>query len=291
MAFAQPRELKTSLSQSLKKHAVPRLLMIVTTVTAIAWSVFPLVWAGVTSLKTGDSIYSEVWPADPTLQNYRLIFQETQLLRNLWNSVLTASLTVLTGTLFSLLAVFAINQSPFPMAKRILLLVLFVSCFPQIALLSGLFQVVNMLGLYNQTGGLVVSYWVLTVPFTTWSLYSFARHIPVHLEEAARIDGASDLQILRMIFFPIMKPGLLSTALLGFVFAWNEFLFAITFTLTDSARTVPVALATLSGGSEFEVPWGTITAASLVVTLPVAVLFLSFQKAILEGLSHTPTTK
>lgn len=257
----------------------------------LLYSLGPLLWALLTSLKSGEEIYTTIWPVAPTLDNYWHVLQETALLQNLWNSTLVASGTVLTGSAAAVLAVYMTSRHQNLLSRSVLILILFVSCFPQIAVLSGLFQLLKALEIYNSRTGLIVSYWVLTIPFLVWSLHSFAKQVPRNLEEAARIDGAGEWTLLTRIFLPLLAPGLLSSVLLAFVFAWNEFLFAVTFTLTDETRTVPVAISTLSGASQFEVPWGSITAASLIVTLPVVCVFLAFQRKILEGLSHAQTAK
>ncbi|MGH6948629.1 MAG: carbohydrate ABC transporter permease, partial [Kiloniellales bacterium] len=147
------------------------------------------------------------------------------------------------------------------------------------------FELVRALGLYNSLGGLVLSYLILTLPFTTWVLTSFMRELPGELEEAAIVDGAPHWRVLTGIFLPIMMPALVSTGLLAFILAWNEFLFALTFTLSPEQRTVPVAIALISGASAYELPWGRIMAASVIVTLPLIALVLLLQRRIVSGLA------
>jgi trehalose/maltose transport system permease protein len=167
----------------------------------------------------------------------------------------------------------------------LLLTVLSVSMFPQIAVLSGLFEVIRYFGLFNSLWALVFSYMIFTLPFTVWVLTAFMRNMPVEIEEAAIMDGASSLTIIRRVFLPLMWPAMVTTGLLAFIHAWNEFLFALTFLSTDSQRTVPVAIALISGRSEFEIPWGNIMAASVIVTLPLVMLVLVFQRKIVSGLT------
>ncbi|WP_443623218.1 carbohydrate ABC transporter permease [Azospirillum argentinense] len=157
--------------------------------------------------------------------------------------------------------------------------------FPQVAVLSGLFELVRWLGLYNRIGSLVLSYLIFTLPFTVWVLTTFMRELPKELEEAAMVDGAGPFVIVTRVFLPLMGPALAATGLLAFIAAWNEFLFALTFTLTDDARTVPVAIALMSGASQYELPWGQIMAASVVVTVPLIGLVLLFQRRIVSGLT------
>jgi trehalose/maltose transport system permease protein len=157
--------------------------------------------------------------------------------------------------------------------------------FPQVAVLAGMFELIRWLGLYNTRLGLGLSYLVLTLPFTVWLLATFMRDIPRELEEAAVIDGATAWTIVARIFVPLLAPALVSTGLLAFVTAWNEFLFALTFTLTQGTRTVPVAIALMSGASAHELPWGMIMAASVVVSVPVVLLVLVLQRRIVAGLT------
>jgi trehalose/maltose transport system permease protein len=157
--------------------------------------------------------------------------------------------------------------------------------FPQIAVLSGLFEMIRALGLFNRKPALILSYLIFTLPFTVWTLTVFMRDLPKGLEEAAIVDGAGPFTIIFKVFLPVLAPALVTTTLLGFIAAWNEFLFALTFSLTDRSRTVPVAIALMSGASEHEIPWGRIMAASILVTLPVIFLVWVFQKRIVSGLT------
>ena len=157
--------------------------------------------------------------------------------------------------------------------------------FPQIAVLAGLFEMVRGLGLYNTLLSLILAYMIFTLPFTVWVLTTFMRDLPIELEEAAIVDGAKPHQIIFKVFMPLMWPALVTTGLLAFIAAWNEFLFALTFVSNDAQRTVPVAIALLSGATEQEIPWGPIMAASVIVTVPLVVLVLIFQRRIVAGLT------
>jgi trehalose/maltose transport system permease protein len=148
-----------------------------------------------------------------------------------------------------------------------------------------MFELIRALGLYNNLLGLILSYLIFTLPFTVWVLTTFMRELPKELEEAAIVDGARPWTIVTRIFLPLLWPAMVTTGLLAFIQAWNEFLFALTFTLTDTQRTVPVAIALISGGSQYELPWGNIMAASVIVTLPVIALVLVFQRRIVAGLT------
>jgi trehalose/maltose transport system permease protein len=148
-----------------------------------------------------------------------------------------------------------------------------------------MFEMIRVLDIYNEKSALVLTYMIITIPFTLWTMTNFMRSIPKDIEEAAIIDGASQYVILRKIFFPLLGPAVVTTGLLAFIAAWNEFLFALTFTLTNQARTVPVSLALFSGASQHELPYGIIMAASVVVTLPLILLVVIFQQRIISGLT------
>ena len=163
--------------------------------------------------------------------------------------------------------------------------ILGVSMFPQIAVLAGLFELIRFLGLMNSLWALILSYTIFTLPFTVWVLTTFMRDLPVEIEEAAIVDGATPWVVITQVFLPLMWPALVTTGLLAFIGAWNEFLFALTFTQTETLRTTPVAIALLSGASQQEVPWGPIMAASVIVTVPLVILVLVFQRKIVAGLT------
>jgi trehalose/maltose transport system permease protein len=252
----------------------------------VAYAVFPFLWALVTSLKTGSALFNTApLPAEPTLENYRAIFAEQDFGRNILNSAVVATVTVLISLLLAVLAAYALARIDLRGRGTLLAAILAVSMFPQIAVLSGMLELVSWLGLYNSLGALLVSYMIFTLPFTVWVLTTFMRELPRELEEAAMVDGATPWQTITRVFLPLLAPAMATTGLLAFIVAWNEFLFALTFTLPDRVRTVPVAIALLSGGSAHELPWGRITAASVVVTLPLIVLVLIFQRRIVSGLT------
>ena len=215
-----------------------------------------------------------------------------QLLRNLPTILYLAIplMLVATGvTLVSLVlavtAAYALARGEFRGRGLLLTALLAVSMFPQVAVLSGMFELIRALGLYNHLGGLVLSYFLFTLPFTVWVLTAFLQGLPRELEEAAIMDGAGPFTILWRILLPLMMPAMVSTGLLAFIAAWNEFLFALTFTLSNEQRTVPVAIALISGGSQYELPWGNIMAASVIVTVPLVILVLVFQRRIISGLT------
>jgi trehalose/maltose transport system permease protein len=250
-------------------------------------AVYPLVYAISTSLKTGSALFdTELWPSRPTLHNYIRLFAGEQLFgRNLWNSLLVATLTVGFAMLMAVTASYALGRISFKGKGLLLLTVLAVSMFPQVAVLSGMFELIKALGLYNQALGLVVPYTVFTLPFTVWILTTFMRQLPKELEEAAIMDGCGPLRIIFQVFMPLLWPALVSTGLLAFIGAWNEFLFALTFVVEDTQRTVPVGISLMAGSTAFEIPWGSIMAASVIVTVPLLGLVLAFQRKIVSGLT------
>ncbi len=252
----------------------------------LLYSVFPFFWAVVTSLKGGSELFEAgFWPRDPDWRNYVEIFVEQPFGQNIVNSVLVAGATVGLSLALGLSAAYALGRIRFRGRRLLLLTVLSVSMFPQVAVLSGMFELVRMFGLYNTLGSLVLSYMIFTLPFTVWIATAFIRDLPADLEEAAMLDGVPSWKILTHVFLPMMAPALVSTALLAFLVAWNEFLFAITFTLTNEQRTVPVAIALISGMSRYEIPWGHIMAASVTVTAPIILMVLAFQRRIVASLS------
>lgn len=268
------------------KRTVGRIAFALLVLGIVVWAVFPFVWAIVTSLKAGSALFTvEAWPSQPSLANYAAIFREQPFGRNILNSLLAASAVVALSLGLAVLAAYALGRVRFRGRGLLLFVVLGVSMFPQVAVLSGLFELVRWLGLYNRIGSLVLSYLIFTLPFTVWVLTTFMRELPKELEEAAMVDGAGPFVIVTRVFLPLMGPALAATGLLAFIAAWNEFLFALTFTLTDDARTVPVAIALMSGASQYELPWGQIMAASVVVTVPLIGLVLLFQRRIVSGLT------
>jgi trehalose/maltose transport system permease protein len=250
------------------------------------YTLFPFYWAVVSSLKQGSALFEvEAWPRDPAWQNYVRVFIEQPFGRNLLNSVVVATSVVLISLFLAVTAAFALGRIRFFGRTPLMLMILAVSMFPQIAVLSGMFELVRGMGLYNTLPALTLSYLLFTLPFTVWVLTTFMRELPKELEEAAVMDGASPWVICMHVFLPLLKPALVTTGLLAFIAAWNEFLFALTFTLSQEARTVPVAIGLMSGGSEHELPWGLIMAASVIVTVPLIILVLVFQRRIVSGLT------
>jgi len=250
------------------------------------YALFPFYYAIVTAFKSGSALFQvDYLPHQLDWGNYLAVFREQPFARNIGNSVLVASAVVALSLLLGLTGAYALARIHFRGRGLLLLTILGVSMFPQVAVLSGLFELIRAMGLYNNPLGLIYSYMIFTLPFTVWVLTTFMRELPRELEEAAIMDGATPWTIVRRVFLPLLGPAMVSTGLLAFIAAWNEFLFALTFTLTNEQRTVPVAIALISGASQHELPWGRIMAASVIVTVPVVLLVLVFQRRIVAGLT------
>jgi trehalose/maltose transport system permease protein len=281
LAHRRPGAVKRRVRQTLGWIGFYILLAII-----VFYTVFPFYWAIVSSLRAGAGLFStDLFPTDPAWSNYVAVFREQPFGRNILNSLFVAISTVVLSLGLAVAASYALGRIQFRGRTLLLLTILGVSMFPQIAVLSGMFELVTWLGLYNNLLSLTLSYMIFTLPFTVWVLTTFMRELPKELEEAAIVDGAKPLTIVTKVFLPLMGPALATTGLLAFIAAWNEFLFALTFTLSTEMRTVPVAIALISGASAHELPWGNIMAASVIVTVPLIVLVLIFQRRIVSGLT------
>jgi trehalose/maltose transport system permease protein len=249
-------------------------------------AVFPFYYAILTSLKSGTALFEVAyWPKAPSLANYVSVITTGTFLRNIGNSLLIATVVVALSLLLGVTAAYPLSRIRFRGRRLLLLTILSVSMFPQIAVLAGLFELIRTVGIYNTPLALIVAYMIFMLPFTVWVLTTFMSDLPVEIEDAAIVDGATPWIIVSKIFLPLMWPALVATGLLAFIAAWNEFLFALTFTSSSTQRTVPVAIALLGGAGQFEIPWGNIMAASVIVTLPLVVLVLVFQRKIVAGLT------
>lgn len=254
----------------------------------VVFCLFPMYWIVNTSLKTGPELSSgALWPDNPTLRNYRSVLENGEFLLALRNSAIVATSTTLLSLLVGSFAGYALARLKFRRKVLVVGAVLSISTFPVIAIAAPLFKLWTDIGLYDQPYGLglILPNLVFTLPLTIFILTSFFREIPPELEEAALVDGATRMQSFRKVVLPLAAPGLVTAALLVFFAAWNEFLFAITLTSAPEARTVPVAIAFFTGSVKFEAPLGTISAASVIVMIPLVVLVLVFQKRIVAGLT------
>jgi trehalose/maltose transport system permease protein len=268
------------------KSLVLRLLFYLLVAVILVFNLFPFVYALVSSFRPSNDLFStDLWPKALGFDHYQAVFKDARFVGSLINSVIVAGSTVLISLALGSLCAYALGRLPFRFKAPVLYLVLTMTMFPQISVLSGLFVMLKNLGLFNTRQGLVVTYLIFTMPFTIWVMTQYFRGLPKELEEAAYVDGATPLTVFWQILLPLTMPGLISTGLLAFIAAWNEFLFALTFTVTDTMKTVPVVISQFAGTSAFEQPWGSIMAASMVVTIPLVILVMIFQYRIVAGLT------
>ncbi|EOD01885.1 carbohydrate ABC transporter permease [Caldisalinibacter kiritimatiensis] len=259
------------------------------------YMLFPFYWAINSSLKSESQLQMtpatfvprdpETMSIAPTLKNYIAVIKDGQFTRGLWNSTVVAVSTTVLALLVGSFAAFALGKLRFRGKRASLYIILAMTMFPQVTILSGLYAVINKLGIGAKLS-MILSYMIFTLPFTTWVLTSFFKDLPVEIMESAQVDGATPFQTFRKILLPLTAPALVTTGLLSFIAAWNEYLFALTFTSIDPAsRTVPVAISLFTGSVSRQEPFGEIMAAAVLVTVPIVVLVLIFQKRIIAGLT------
>lgn len=254
----------------------------------VFYTLFPFYWAIASSLTPPSLLFNtplKYFPSPPTLNAYVTVFSTPGFRRALLNSAFVAGSTVILSLLIGSFGAYALGRLNFRGKSLIMYTILSMTMFPAIAILGSLFTMVRALGIYNTPYALILTYMTFSLPFTVWVLSNFFKSLPLELEQAAYVDGATVFQTFWLILLPLTAPGLVTTGLLAFIAAWNEFLYALTFTLGDQARTVPVAIALFAGAQEFEIPWADIMAAAVVVTVPLVVLVLVFQQRLVEGLT------
>jgi trehalose/maltose transport system permease protein len=252
------------------------------------YALFPFYWAFNTSLKTEMELYGQAtyFPKDPTLENYRYVFNDDRFLTSLRNSAVVSSLTSVFSLIIGSFAAYALGRLKFRGRTVILYIVLSMTMFPAISVLSGLYTIIKSAGLFGSPFALVLTYPIFTLPFTVWVMTSFFRGLPSEIEQAAIVDGASYFQIFWRILLPLTAPALVTTGLLAFVRSWNEYLFALNFTLINpAAQTITVTVAKFTGAESFQEPIREIMAAAMFVTIPLILLVLIFQKRIVAGLT------
>ena len=254
------------------------------------YALFPFYWAIRSSITPDTEQFTrhvKYFPAHPTLANFREVLSTPNFQHALANSTIVAGSVTLLSLLIGSLAAFALGRFRFRGRSAVLYLMLSMTIFPQIAILGALYTLISNYHIYNSLKALILSYLIFTLPFTIWVLTSFMRGLPRDLEEAAYVDGASPLQTFYKVLLPLIAPGLVTTGLLAFIAAWNEYLYALSFTNTPDKFTVPVAITQFVGksGSTFQVPWGQIMAATVIVTVPLIVATLVLQRRILAGLT------
>jgi len=252
----------------------------------VLFCLFPFYWMLNISLKSGPDLSSaDLLPPNPTLNNYESIFKDSNFTMGLRNSAIVALTTTFLSVVFGSFAAYTLARLKVPKKFWILALILSVSTFPGISIAAPLFKLWTDIGLYNTLIGLIIPNLAFALPLTIYILTSFFREIPKDLEEAALVDGATRFQAFYKVVIPLAAPGMATAAILTFIAAWNEFLFAITLTSSQAARTVPASIAFFTGSTQFEQPLGTISAASVVISIPLIIMVLLFQKRIVAGLT------
>jgi multiple sugar transport system permease protein len=254
----------------------------------LVWCLLPVVWIISLSFKPVEETAAgspQFLPKDWTLANYREILANPDFLAALRNSFGIAAISTLLAVIFATLAAYAIARLEFKGKRLVLSLALAIAMFPVVALVGPLFDMWRVLGLFNTWPGLIIPYMSFTLPLAIWTLSAFFREIPWEMEQAAQVDGATSWQAFRKVIVPLAAPGVFTAAILTFFFAWNEFVLAISLTSTTGARTVPAQLSYFVGPDPFNPPYGQLATASVVVTVPIIIIVLLFQRKIVAGLT------
>jgi multiple sugar transport system permease protein len=267
-----------------------KVLWVVGAVAIVFYALFPIAWIVSLSLKApSDLANGQFLPTDATWDNYKLIITgdaSDLFLPALRNSFGICLIATAISCLLAMFAAYAIARLDFPGKKLILSTALAVAIFPVISIVTPLFNLWRQIGLYDTWPGLIIPYLSLTLPISIWTLSAFFREIPWEMEQAAQVDGATTWQAFRKVIVPLAAPGVFTTAIIAFFIAWNDFVYGISLTSTNAARPVPAALGLFSGASQFEEPTGAISAAAVIVTIPVIILVLIFQRRIVAGLTN-----
>jgi multiple sugar transport system permease protein len=252
----------------------------------VALALFPVLWIISLSFKTPATIGDGRFiPQEWTLENYQSIFTTSLFTRALINSIGIALIATAIAVVLGMMAAYAVARLTFP-GKRVLVAVsLLIAMFPQISLVTPLFELWRDLRLFDTWPGLIIPYITFALPLALYTQSAFFRQIPWDLEKAAKMDGATQAQAFLRVIAPLAAPGVVTTAILVFIFCWNDFLFAVSLTSSEASRTAPVALSFFTGESQFEDPTGTISAAAVVITIPIIIFVLLFQRRIVSGLT------
>jgi multiple sugar transport system permease protein len=290
-AVAQPRARARARPRAKERRTGPSpsrrtVLLWLGVLLTLIFCLFPFYWMVNTSLKTGAELSTgALFPSHPSLDNYDSIFKNASFTTALRTSAIDAGAATLIAVTIGSFAAYALARLRFPRKFLILAIVLSISTFPPIAIAAPVFKLWTDIGLYNTYLGLILPFLTFVLPLTIYILTSFFREIPKDLEEAALVDGATHFQAFRKVVMPLAAPGVVTAGLLAFIFAWNEFLLSITLTSSPSRRPVSAAIAFFTGSQQFQIPLGTISAATVVITVPLIVLVVIFQKRIVAGLT------
>jgi trehalose/maltose transport system permease protein len=246
----------------------------------------PVLWLASLSFKDPATIADgSLLPSKWTLENYRGIFDTSLFTRALVNSIGIALIATALAVVVGSMAAYAVARLRFPGKNLLVGAALLIAVFPPISLVSPLFNLWRQLGLFDTWPGLIIPYLTFALPLTIYTLSAFFREIPWSLEKAARVDGATPFQAFTRVIAPLAAPGMVTTAILVFIFCWNDFVFAISLTSTLNSRTVPAAIAFFTGASQFQTPIGSIAAAGVVITIPIILFVFIFQRRIVAGLT------
>ncbi len=252
----------------------------------LVYALLPVLWILSLSLKPTSTVKDgKLIPSSPTFDNYRGIFRGNFFSSALINSVGIGMLTTVTAVVVGAMAAYAVARLEFPGKRLLIGAVLLISMFPAISLVTPLFNIERRIGLFDTWPGLIIPYITFALPLAIYTLSAFFREIPWDLEKAAKMDGATPAQAFRNVIVPLAAPGIVTTAILVFIFAWNDLLLALSLTATKTAITAPVAIANFTGSSQFEEPTGSIAAGAMVITVPIIVFVLVFQRRIVAGLT------
>jgi trehalose/maltose transport system permease protein len=255
-------------------------------IIVLVFALVPVLWVVSLSFKTKATLTDGNFiPQAWTWQNYADIFQTSEFLLSLVNSIGIAIISTVIAVVLGTMAAYAIARLEFPGKQLLVGLSLLIAMFPQVSLVTPLFNIERNLGLFDTWPGLILPYITFALPLSIYTLSAFFREIPWELEKAAKMDGATPAQAFRKVIAPLAAPGVFTTAILVFIFCWNDFLFAISLTSTTASRTVPAALSFFTGSSQFEDPTGQVSAAAVVITIPIIVFVLFFQRRIVAGLT------
>ncbi|MFB9929399.1 carbohydrate ABC transporter permease [Amycolatopsis halotolerans] len=255
-------------------------------ILVLVFAIVPVLWVLSLSFKTKATLTDGNFiPVEWTLKNYADIFQTTEFLRALVNSIGIAVISTVIAVVLGTMAAYAIARLDFPGKQVLVGLSLLIAMFPQVSLVTPLFNIERGLGLFDTWPGLILPYITFALPLSIYTLSAFFREIPWELEKAAKMDGATPAQAFRKVIAPLAAPGVFTTAILVFILCWNDFLFAISLTSTEASRTVPAALSFFTGSSQFEDPTGQVCAAAVVITVPIILFVLFFQRRIVAGLT------
>jgi multiple sugar transport system permease protein len=255
-------------------------------VVVIALALIPVLWMVSLSFKTPAAVVDPSFvPKSWTWSNYSQILETSQFIRPLINSIGVALISTLIAVVLASMAAYAVARLQFPGKSVLIGMALLIAMFPAISLVTPMFSIERAIGLFNTWPGLIIPYVAFGLPLGIYTLSAFFREIPWELEKAAKMDGATPTQAFLQVIAPLAAPGMVTTAILVFLACWNEFLLAISFTSTLASRTAPASMAYFSGSSQFTVPTGPIAAAAVVVTIPIIVFVLFFQRRIVAGLT------